>query len=220
MESIPDSGLYIPNKFAFAALQSLEGVMGKNGLNAVLNLANLGSLIDNFPEDNLKKEYDFSHLSVLNLALEEMYGPRGGRGLALRAGRSTFSDVLSKYGAFAGIGDVAFKILPLSTKIKVGLQILAKNFSLLSDQKSTLNERENEFIFTIHQCSICWGRTGEANSVCFMFTGLLQEGLKWFSGGEEFRINESKCVAKGDDVCEFVIRKQPIKSNQSSLARA
>jgi predicted hydrocarbon binding protein len=34
--------------------------------------------------------------------------------------------------------------------------------------------------------------------------------LKWVSGGNEFRVNESKCVAVGDDVCEFVIQKDPI----------
>jgi predicted hydrocarbon binding protein len=39
---------------------------------------------------------------------------------------------------------------------------------------------------------------------------LLQEALKWVSGGSEFRVNESKCVAVGDAVCEFVIQKEPI----------
>jgi predicted hydrocarbon binding protein len=39
---------------------------------------------------------------------------------------------------------------------------------------------------------------------------LLQESLKWVSGGNEFRVNESKCVAVGDDVCEFIVQKEPI----------
>jgi predicted hydrocarbon binding protein len=34
--------------------------------------------------------------------------------------------------------------------------------------------------------------------------------LTWVSGGLEFRINESKCCAVGDTVCEFVIQKEPI----------
>ncbi|MEW6716059.1 MAG: V4R domain-containing protein [Chloroflexota bacterium] len=45
--------------------------------------------------------------------------------------------------------------------------------------------------------------------ICFIAVGLLEEGLKWVSGGSAFRVNESKCVAIGDDVCEFVIQKQP-----------
>jgi len=108
MESIPKSGYYYPNKFALIMIKALEDVMGKNGLNAILNLANLGNLIDSYPEDNLNKEFDFSDISAINLALEEMYGPRGGRGLALRAGRATFDDALKDFGGFAGVGDLAF----------------------------------------------------------------------------------------------------------------
>ena len=39
MEPIPPSGLYYPNKFALITLDAFEQVMGKNGLNAILNLA-------------------------------------------------------------------------------------------------------------------------------------------------------------------------------------
>ena len=80
----------------------------------------------------------------------------------------------------------------------------------MSDQISTVEEKENEFVYTIHRCPVCWGRLGEDKPVCFVAVGLLQEGLKWVSGGNEFRVNESKCVAMGDDVCEFIIQKNPI----------
>lgn len=204
------SGLYYPNKFGFIAIKALEEVMGKNGLNAILNLANMSHYIDNYPPDNLEKGFDFAELSAIGVALEEMYGPRGGRGLALRAGRATFSDGLKSFGALAGVGDLAFKVLPLQAKLRIGLPAMAKIFSQVSDQLSTVEEHENEFVYTIHRCPACWGRTGADKPVCFIATGLLQEGLKWVSGGNEFRVNESKCVAVGDSVCEFIIQKEPI----------
>jgi hypothetical protein len=210
MESIPKSGYYYPNKFALIMLKALEDVMGKNGLNAILNLAKLSELIDNLPPDNLNKEFDFSDISAINQALEEMYGPRGGRGLALRAGRATFSDSLRNFGALAGVGDLAFKVLPLQAKLRIGAPAMAKIFSQMSDQISTVEERESEIIYTIHRCPVCWGRKDVDKPVCFVATGLLQEGLKWVSGGNEFRVNESRCVATGDEVCEFVIQKTPI----------
>jgi predicted hydrocarbon binding protein len=210
MDPIPKSGYYYPNKFALITLEALEEVMGKNGLNAILNLAKLGHLIDNFPEDNLKKEFDFADFSAINQALEEMYGPRGGRGLALRAGRATFSDALRNFGALAGVGDLAFKVLPLQAKLKIGVPAMAKIFSQMSDQYSTVTEEEDRFLYTIHRCPVCWGRSNVDKPVCFVATGLLQEGLKWVSGGSEFRVNESLCIAMGDDVCEFVIHKKPI----------
>lgn len=210
MDPIPKSGYYYSNKFALIMLDALEEVMGKNGLNAILNLAHLPHVIDNYPPSNLAKEFDFSDVSAINQALEEMYGPRGGRGLALRAGRATFDDALKNFGALAGAGDLAFKILPLQVKMKIGLPAMAKIFSQVSDQHSTVEERDQEFIYTIHRCPVCWGRKDADRPVCYIATGLLQASLKWVSGGNEFRVNESKCVAIGDDVCEFIIEKTPM----------
>jgi predicted hydrocarbon binding protein len=210
MKSIPKSGFYYPNKFGLIMLDALEDVMGKNGLNAILNLANLGHIIGNFPEDNLHKGFDFADVSLINQALEEMYGPRGGRGLALRVGRATFSDVLRNFGALAGVGDLAFKVLPLQAKIRIGAPAMAKIFSQMSDQITTVEEQEDVFLYTIHRCPVCWGRKDVDKPVCFIAVGLLQEGLKWVSGGNEFRVNESKCIAMGNEVCEFVIQKNPI----------
>jgi predicted hydrocarbon binding protein len=209
MDPIPNSGYYYANKIVFIALKALEEVMGKNGLNAILNLANLPHLINNPPPNNLAREFDFADFSAINLALEEMYGPRGGRGLALRAGRAAFADSLRNFGALAGVGDLAFKVLPLSAKLRIGIPAMARVFSQISDQHSTVKEYDDHFVYTIHKCPVCWGRTSD-KPVCFMATGLLLGGLKWVSGGNEFRVNESKCVAMGDDVCDFVIQKAPI----------
>ncbi len=210
MSPIPKAGLYYPSKFGLITLKSLEDVMGKNGLNAILNLAGMSNYVDSYPADTLEKTFDFSDLSSINIALEEMYGPRGGRGLALRAGRATFADALKNFGALAGVGDLAFKVLPLQAKLRVGLPSMAKIFTQVSDQHSTVEEHENEFVYTIHKCPVCWGRSGVDKPACFIAVGLLQEGLKWVSGGNEFRVNESKCVAMGDKICEFIIQKEPI----------
>lgn len=210
MEPIPKSGLYYPNKFARITLQALEEVMGKNGVNAILNLAHLAHLIDNYPPENLDRDFDFADYAAVNLALEEMYGPRGGRGLALRAGRATFADALRNFGALAGAGDLAFKVLSLQHKMRIGLGAMAKIFSQVSDQLSTVEERDDVFIYTIHHCPVCHGRHNEDKPVCFIAAGLLQEGLRWVSGGSEFRVNESRCIGMGDEVCEFIIQKNPI----------
>jgi predicted hydrocarbon binding protein len=207
MEPIPKSGYYYANKIVLISLNALEEVMGKNGVNAILNLAHLSDLIDNYPPGNLDRQFDFADFSAINLALEEMYGPRGGRGLALRAGRVAFADSLRNFGALAGVSDLAFKVLPLQTKMRIGIPVMAKIFSQISDQYSTVQERENDYVYTIHRCPVCWGRHDSDKPVCFIAIGLLQGGLKWLSGGHEFRINESRCCAMGDDVCEFIIEK-------------
>jgi predicted hydrocarbon binding protein len=210
MDPIPKAGYYYPNKAARITLESLQAVMGTNGVNAILNLAHLPNLIDNFPPNNLEREFDFADFTAIQWALEEMYGPRGGRGLALRAGRATFTDVLRNFGALAGVGDLAFKVLPLQAKMRIGVFAMARIFSQISDQHSTVEEQENDYIYTIHHCPQCWGRRGLDKPVCYMGAGLLQEGLKWVSGGNEFRVTETDCMAMGDEKCVYIIQKMPI----------
>ena len=207
--TIPKSDLYYPNKFGLITIMAMEEVMGKNGLNAILNMAGMTHFIDHYPPDNLEREFDFSDYSSLHAALEEMYGPRGGRGLALRAGRATFAQGLRNFGALAGVGDMAFKVLPLGAKMKIGLPSMAKIFSQVSDQLSTVEERDTDYVYTIHKCPCCWGRKSD-KPLCYTATGLLQESFKWVSGGHEFRVNEEKCIAVGDPVCSFIVQKEPI----------
>ncbi len=203
------SGLYYPNKIARIYIMAMEDVMGKNGLNAILNLAGLQNYIDNYPADNLERQFDFSDFTALNAALEDMYGPRGGRGLALRAGRACFSQGLKNFGALAGVGDLAFKVLPLGAKLKMGLPAMATIFTNFSDQLSEVQEHDDHYTYTIKKCPVCWGRKTD-KPVCHAAVGLLQEGLRWVSGGHEFRVVESECHAKGDEYCVFVIYKEPI----------
>lgn len=204
------SGYYYPNKFARLTIEAMEEVMGRNGLNGILRLANLEQYIDSYPPDNLDKEFDFADYTALNVALEDMFGPRGGRGLALRAGRAVFAGGLRSFGALAGVGDLAFKVLPLSAKLRVGVPAMANIFSQFSDQISNVYEDgSDKIIYTLERCPMCWGRKVD-RPVCFMGQGLLQEGLKWVSGGREFKVDMTTCIGKGDDMGRYVIFKEPI----------
>jgi len=202
------SNFYYPNKFARITIEALEEVMGKNGLNAILNLAGLSEHITTYPPDNLEKEVDFAYITALCIALEDMYGPRGGRGLALRAGRATFADALRGFGALAGVGDLAFKVLPLAAKLKIGIPAMANIFTQFSDQVSNVHEEGDKFIYTLERCPMCWNRKAD-RPVCYVGQGLLQEGLRWVSGGHEFKVDLATCIAKGDDMGRYIIYKEP-----------
>lgn len=205
------SGYNYPNKFARIYIEAMEEIMGKNGLNAILNLGGLQEFVGNYPPDNLEKQFDFSYYTALQVALEEMYGPRGGRGLALRAGRASFAQGLKGFGALAGVGDLAFKVLPLAAKLKIGVPAMANILSQFSDQISNVYEEGNDrIIYTMERCPMCWGRTGADKPVCYAGQGLLQEGLRWVSGGHEFKVDMATCLAKGDDMGRYVIYKEPI----------
>ena len=201
------SGYCYPNKMGRIILLALEEVMGKNGVNAILNMAKLQHLINNYPPDNLEKAFPFEDYSALNQALDAWDGPRGGLGWALRAGRATFAQGLRDFGALVGMADLAFKLLPLNTKVKVGLKAMSETFSKFSDQPSRVVEEADRYLYIIERCPVCWKRKSD-RPCCFMATGLLQEGLHWVSGGKDIRVEEFTCVAKGDETCSFAIYKE------------
>ncbi len=184
--------------------------MGRNSLNSILTTAHLTQFIDHFPPDNLLREFDFADFTMLNLGLEEIYGPRGGRGMALRAGRAIFPEALKNFGTLAGVDDRRFKVLPLPSKLKIGLSAMANIFSQISDQETDVRETPDSYYYSIHRCPVCWGRERVDTPVCFITAGLLQEGLLWVSGGNEFSVKETLCAATGHGICEFEIIKEPI----------
>ncbi len=207
MESIPKSNLFYANKVVHLYLDAIEDVIGKNGLNATLNLAKLSHLIDNYPPDNTEKEFDFADFSTIVMALEEVYGGKGGRLLSARAGKVYFGYAIKAFGEKAGLTTPEFTSLPPNEKLRAGLPLIAKASNSLSDQNITVEERESDFLYTFHACPSCWGRSGEDKPICAMPTGFLQGCLNFLLDGKEFSLQEEKCVAVGDEFCQFVIKK-------------
>jgi predicted hydrocarbon binding protein len=200
---------YYPNKMVRIILLAMEEVMDRNGVNAVLNLAQLKHLVNNYPPNNFDRQVTFDELGALMQALDEMYGPRGGRGLALRAGRACFKYGLKEFGPVLGIADLAFRLLPLHMKLKVGADVFAETFNKFSDQVVRLGETEGQFIWGITRCPLCWHRHAET-PCCALAVGVLQEALYWVSGGKNFDVYETNCVACGDEQCTIVIEKKPL----------
>jgi bacteriochlorophyll 4-vinyl reductase len=203
------SGLYYPNKIARIYIDVLEDIMGKNGLNSVLHAAGLDALRDNYPPDDLKREFDFADFAALNQALDDTYGPRGGRVFALRGGKAAIKAGLEAFGAAVGVSGLALRVLPMGAKLKIGLPAMAKVFTTFSDQTSLVDEQEDRFVYTIKRCPVCWGRHANV-PICHAAVGLLQGGLHWVSGGKDFTVVETLCKAKGDPDCVFEILKEPL----------
>ncbi len=204
------SGYFYPNRFGLILFDALEEIMGRNGLNAILNMGGLSQFIDHPPSDTMEKGFDFAHISALNRALEEMYGPRGGRGLQLRLGRVLFAQGLANFGALVGASDLAFKVLPLQAKVKAGLPAVAKVFDSLSDQTSYVRDPGGDsYSYIIERCSMCWGRAVERPGG-FIAGGIIEEALRWISGGRTFRVDQVSCMGMGHSNCTFQVYKEPV----------
>ncbi|MFZ5820251.1 MAG: 4-vinyl reductase [Chloroflexota bacterium] len=198
-----------PNQMGRLILCSMEEVIGKNGLSAVLNLAGFASLIDDFPSADEEKSLTFEMLGSLQGALEQAYGPRGGRGLALRSGRVFFTHIIREYGPEMGLADTAFRLQPLKQKVRTALDALAAFFTRTTDQSVVVTDTEEQLLWRVEHCPLCWERH-EREPVCHFTVGMLQEGLYWVSGGKIYNIVEEGCIASGDPACVIVIDRIPL----------
>jgi hypothetical protein len=57
--------LYYPNKMGRIVLTAMENIMGRHGVNAILNLAHLQNLVDNYPPNNLDLGFTFNEFSTI-----------------------------------------------------------------------------------------------------------------------------------------------------------
>jgi hypothetical protein len=210
MTNTVETVYYYPNKMGRIILLAMEEILGHNGLNAVLNTAQLPNLINNYPLNNLDLQFKFDDLSKIQATLEEVYGPRGGRGLALRSGRASFKYGLDEFAPLFDEADLAYRLLPLNEKIHVGAEIFVDTFNNYSDQRVRVEETADQFYWHIDRCPLCWQRKSES-PVCQLAVGLLQEALFWVSGGKFYIVEETDCIAKGDKSCTITINKQPLE---------
>jgi len=210
MSELGSQSYYYPNKMGRIILLAMEEVLGRNGINAVLNTANLSHFINHYPPNNLDMKIVFGDLSRIMTALEDLYGPRGGRGLELRSGRACFKYGLREFGPLLGLTDAAFRLLPLNEKLRNGATIFAETFNRFTDQRVRVEENETQILWHIDRCPICWERSS-TDTVCHLAVGILQEALTWVSGGRHFCVEETGCIARGDQSCTIVIDKQPLE---------
>jgi predicted hydrocarbon binding protein len=157
----------------------------------------------------MDSEFEFSYFSSIVGALDEMYGPRGGRILAMRAGYATFDEMLKNIGEAVDINDEGFKSLPLVEKVRVGFSLVGITFSQSTKNAPAIQETDDQFVYSLKYCPVCWGRTTDTPA-CFLITGLLRASLRWVTLGQEFNVTQSAAHSCGSSSCDFIIPKNPL----------
>lgn len=203
------NGYFYPNRMGRILLTAMDDIMGRHGVNAVLQFAGLIELVDSYPPNNLDLGFTFRELALIQESVDDLFGHRGGRALALRTGRETFKYALKDFMPILGIADLAFRPLHLGIKIRIGLEIFAETFNKFTDQVVRLAEEPDRHLWIIERCPVCWQRTSD-QPCCHLAVGLLQESLSWVSNGREFLVREDQCVAVGSDACIITIMKKPV----------
>lgn len=204
------SGLYYPNRLVRALFQALRETAGPSSLGSVLDIAGLvGRYEHDLPPDNFQPALDFVELAAFNYALEEVYGARGGRGIALRTGTAFFEHGIKGIGVLKGVTTPEFAMLPAEAQAQISLMGLASVFNTYTDQKCRLEESPATLHFIANPSPFAWDRISD-KPVCHLMVGGIQACLRWATGGYEFAVYEVACRSTGADECVFQIAKKPI----------
>jgi hypothetical protein len=196
----------IVNALVRQALISAQEVMGENGLNTVLRTSGLERYIGNFPPNDLNPAIKTSDYAHLNEAIEQFYG-RGGRGMLRRIGKASFQYAVREQAALLGLAGVALKLLPTKQRIKFILNATVNALKKSNPQVEAWVEETNDILaYCDASCAICHGRQS-VDAICHLYIGSLGEAVQWATG-QEYRILETLCTAKGDPYCRFEVKER------------
>jgi predicted hydrocarbon binding protein len=202
---------YYPNRMGRVILASMRQELGTDRLKDVLEAAGYPQLsTSGLLPNNLDKKFAFETIAALQAGVEQVFGIKVGRQINYRIGKGTLELGLRDFNPVLGIADLPKRMLPLSVKFKVGLDVFARVFNQFSDQVVKLGETSTHHQWIIERCPVCWGRHTD-EPCCQLAAGLLEEAVFWASGGRRFSVEQTACVAMGAESCTFLIDKRPLE---------
>ena len=104
-----------------------------------------------------------------------------------------------------GLAGVALKLLPTRQRIKFILNAMVNALKKSNPQVNAwLDETGDNLAYCDASCAICHDRHS-ADAICYLYIGSIGEAVQWATG-QEFKIIETHCTAKGDPHCRFEVR--------------
>ncbi len=209
-EHDPVADFLIIDAYIRWALLAAEEVIGKSGMTAVLRQIGLERLIDHYPPEVLQATggLKYADYANLNCGLLNFFG-RAGKSMNMRVGRISARHAIAVQSDIYGLAAlVASKILPVSTQIKLGLEAMQNGYRrLMPHVRLRIEDRGDKWAYITETCTMCAGKEA-TDHICWTFSGILQELLRWQTG-KEFEIDEVQCRAQSGPVCVWEIHKKP-----------
>jgi len=191
-------------------LETIESVVGPNGLKSILNYGHIERYIDYLPPDNDKLEIPLEDLHSLYISLLELFGQKGARSLQLRIGREFIRIGVTKRPTIAKALKLSTRLLPEQKRMRLALEKFAEEFerrqpSPLYTPRMEVQEEENCFLLVDKDNFESNGVTSE-QPMCATCVGRLQYLVEWITG-HEHEVKEVECRAMGDLADVFRISK-------------
>jgi predicted hydrocarbon binding protein len=139
--------------------------------------------------------------ATLQTAMRTYYG-RGARGVLLRVGQRLWNLLLEDAALGGKAQAVLIKRLPLSTRRKSVLELLARWIGTKADD-ITVHTLDLDLLLVDHVSPAAQNQHA-SRPICFVTQGLIRESLLWATG-QNVDVEETSCKATGHDTCEFKV---------------
>lgn len=210
----PVTQLHITDAYMRWALEAVEEVAGKHGLEVVLRDAGLAHLIGNFPDDKVEVSgaNTYGEYANLNAGLLNFFG-RAAKSMVIRVGRISTRKAIDRQSALFGLAALlAARVLPTPTKLKMGMEAQINGFKKLSQQAGEtyvgrVEDRGDKLAYIVETCAVCAGKQAD-QTICNLYSGTLLESLQWLTG-QQFDVREVECRALGHPACVWEVSKTP-----------
>jgi hypothetical protein len=192
----------IPNNLMHFILTQLEELVGRNGANTVLKYSGLDRLIGNYPPNDFHMIESMDNLHKIENTLMELYGENGYLSLIRGVGTKTFFAMLRELPWFFEVEDGAMDGLSPKEQFKLMYRVYFDKWTSTVGIDSTLEFLDDRIIDTSPNCNNCRGMTA-TKPICLHVVDFY-EGMARHLNVHNVKIEEVKCKAVGDDVCQFV----------------
>ncbi|MBU7013341.1 MAG: hypothetical protein HXS52_09230 [Theionarchaea archaeon] len=195
-------------------LETLESVIGVNGVKSLLNFAHLEQYITSPPPDNDNLEIPLEDLHGLYLALLELFGRKGARSLQLRIGKEFIRIGVTKRPTISKALKLSTRFVPGKKRISLALGKFAEEYDRRQPSpeyspRMEVREEETCFLLIDKDNFESKGITSDT-PMCATCVGRLQYLMEWITG-HTFDIQEIECRAMGDKFDVFRVPKVPVE---------
>jgi predicted hydrocarbon binding protein len=197
------ASVVLPVRFFRLFLDTLTVEIGHDTLVLVLEKADLPTdLADPQAVSRYTSQSAAETYARVQKAVRVFYG-RGARGTLVRIGRLLWARLLESASISEKTTAQFIRTLPPAMRRKAALELLSR-FMREKPSGTTVHSLDLDLMLVDYTTAVTTGQI-EANPVCYVTLGLIQENLFWATA-RDHDIEEVSCRAAGGDDCEFKIK--------------
>ncbi len=195
-----------PNQLLFLTFITVQEILGKNGLNSILNYTKLLHYIDNYPPNTLEQQHPFSDFTRLVSGMVEVLGEKGARSIMLQSGLKGFKNMLCDMPGLFALEGVRVAQGPadklFDEYVRIETIMVQAGRAIFGDSLHTDYTTDEGWCLELSPCYWCLGlKTGSA--ICYAEVGFELGVARWILGPDA-RVEETHCIARGDPMCRFI----------------